>query len=75
MPFLILADPETKVIQAYDLWQEKKMYGKTYLGTVRATYIIDEAGIIIKVFPKAKPDTNAQEILTYLAENQTEQPS
>lgn len=74
LPFLLLADPETKVIQAYELWQEKKMYGKTYWGTVRATYIIDETGVIIKVFPKAKPDTNAKEILSYLTQQQTEQP-
>lgn len=66
LPFLLLSDPEHQVIEAYDLWKEKKLYGKVSMGTVRATYVIDEAGVIEKTFPKAKPDTNAQEILDYL---------
>ncbi len=66
LPFLLLADPELQAIQAYDVWKEKKLYGKVSMGTVRATYIIDETGTIEKVIPKAKPDTNAAEILTYL---------
>ena len=69
LPFILLADPELTAIQAYDVWKEKKMYGKTSMGVVRSTYIIDEAGTIVKVFPKAKPDTNAAEILQWLEEN------
>ena len=66
LPFILLSDPELEVIKAYDVWQEKKMYGKTSFGVVRTTYIIDENGVIEKVFPKAKPDTNALEIIDYL---------
>ncbi|MDB0441160.1 thioredoxin-dependent thiol peroxidase [Clostridioides difficile] len=66
LPFILLSDPDLIAIKAFDVWKEKKMYGKTALGVVRATYIVDESGIIEKVFEKAKPDTNAQEILEYL---------
>ena len=66
LPFILLSDPQLQAIQAYDVWQEKKMYGKVTMGVVRATYIIDENGIIEKVMPKVKPDTNAAEILEYL---------
>ena len=67
LPFILLADPELQAIQAYGVWQEKKLYGKVSMGVVRTTYIIDENGMIEKVMPKVKPDTNAQEILLYLA--------
>ena len=63
---LLLSDPELQAIQAYDVWQEKKNYGKVSMGVVRSTYIIDEQGMIEKVMPKVKPDTNAAEILAYL---------
>ncbi len=66
LPFILLSDPELEVIRAYDVWKEKKMYGKLSFGVVRSTYIIDEQGVIEKVMPKVKPDTNAAEILTYL---------
>ena len=66
LPFILLSDPELSAIKAYDVWQEKKNYGKVSMGVVRSTYIIDENGVIEKVFPKAKPDTNAAEILDYL---------
>ena len=66
LPFTLLSDPELQAIQAYDVWQEKKNYGKVSMGVVRSTYIIDETGIIEKVMPKVKPDTNAAEILEYL---------
>ena len=66
LPFTLLSDPELQAIQAYDVWQEKKNYGKVSMGVVRSTYIIDENGIIEKVMPKVKPDTNAAEILDYL---------
>jgi len=67
LPFILLSDPELLAIQAYDVWQEKKLYGKVSMGVVRTSYVIDEQGSIEKVFPKAKPDTNAQEILQYLS--------
>ena len=66
LPFILLSDPELQAIQAYDVWQEKKLYGKASMGVVRSTYIIDENGVIEKVMPKVKPDTNAAEILEYL---------
>ncbi|MBE5785671.1 MAG: thioredoxin-dependent thiol peroxidase [Clostridiales bacterium] len=67
LPFILLSDPERTAIEAYGAWQEKKNYGKVSMGVVRCTYIIDENGIIEKVMPKVKPDTNAAEILEYLA--------
>ena len=67
LPFILLSDPDLVAIQAFGVWQEKKMYGKVSMGVVRATYIIDENGVIEKVMPKVKPDTNAAEILEYLA--------
>ncbi|MGN0965679.1 MAG: thioredoxin-dependent thiol peroxidase [Dysosmobacter sp.] len=66
LPFILLSDPELQAIHAYDVWQEKKLYGKVSMGVVRSTYIIDENGIIEKAMPKVKPDTNAAEILEYL---------
>ena len=63
LPFVLLSDPELEVIKAYGVWQEKKMYGKVSFGVVRTTFIIDENGIIERVMPKVKPDTNAAEIL------------
>ena len=68
LPFILLSDPELQVIQAYGVWQEKKLYGKVSMGVVRTTYIIDEQGNIEKVMPKVKPDTNASEILAWLGE-------
>ena len=67
LPFVLLSDPELQAIQAYGVWQEKKLYGKVSMGVVRTTYLINEAGIIEKVMPKVKPDTNADEILSYLS--------
>ena len=66
LPFVLLSDPERLAIEAYGVWQEKKRYGKTGMGVVRATYLIDEEGMIKKVMPNAKPDTNAAEILAYV---------
>lgn len=64
--FLLLSDPELQAIQAYDVWQEKKMRGKVSMGVVRSTYVIDEEGTIIKVYKKANPQNNATDILDYL---------
>ena len=66
LPFILLSDPELQAIQAYGVWQEKKLYGKTSMGVVRTTFIIDEQGKILKVMPKVKPDTNAAEVLQLL---------
>ena len=66
LPFILLSDPEHKVIEAFGAWQENKNYGKVSFGTVRSTFVIDENGTIEKVMPKVKPDTNAAEILEYL---------
>ena len=67
LSFILLSDPELSAIQAYGVWQEKKNYGKVSMGVLRSTFVIDENGIIEKVMPKVMPDTNAEDILTYLA--------
>ena len=66
LPFYLLSDPELEVINAYGVWQEKKNYGKTSMGVVRTTYIVDEKGYVEHVMPKVKPDTNAEEILALI---------
>ena len=66
LPFTLLSDPETGVLQAYDVWKEKTRCGKTSMGIVRSTYIINEDGVIEQAMPDVKPDTNAAEILSYL---------
>ena len=66
LPFILISDKELDAIQAYGVWQEKKLYGKVSMGVVRTTFIIDENGNIEKIMPKVKPDTNAAEILEYL---------
>ena len=63
LPFVLLSDPERKAIEAYGVWQEKKMCGKVGMGVVRTTFIIDGQGIITEIMEKVKPDTNASEIL------------
>ena len=66
LPFILLSDPERQAIEAYDVWKEKKMYGKLSFGVQRSSYIINEQGFIEKAMPKVKPDTNAEEILGYI---------
>ncbi len=66
LPFIILSDPDLEAIKAYGVWQEKKNYGKTMMGVVRTTFILDENGTVTHVMPKVKPDTNAAEILEML---------
>ena len=63
LPFTILADPDKKVINMYGVWGEKKLYGKTVTGLIRTTYIIDEAGMIEKVFPNVRAAYNAGKML------------
>ena len=66
LPFTILSDTELKTIQAYDVWKEKKLYGKTSMGIVRTTYLIDENGVIIKAMDKVKAAENPKEMLGLL---------
>ena len=66
LPFLLLSDPELTAIQAYGVWQEKKLYGKVSMGVVRAACVIGENGVIEKSVPRAKPDTCAEELLAWL---------
>lgn len=68
LPFILLSDPELKAINAYDVYKEKKLYGKVSMGVVRTTYIIKN-GIIDKVYDKVKAAENASEVLSYLKEN------
>ena len=67
LPFTLLSDPELVAIQAYDVWQEKKNYGKTYMGVVRTTYLIDEEGKIAKAFDKVKAADNPEQMLGELS--------
>jgi len=66
LPFTILSDTELQIIQAYDVWKEKKLYGKTSMGIVRTTYLIDENGVIIKAMDKVKAAENPEEMLGLL---------
>ena len=66
LPFTLLADPELDVIKAYDVWKEKKLYGKTSMGVVRTTYLIDEEGVIVKAFDKVKAAENPAQMLKEL---------
>lgn len=69
LPFSILSDPELTAIKAYDVWQEKKLYGKVSMGVVRSSFLIDEEGVIVKVWNKAKADSNPQQMLDFLLES------
>ena len=66
LKFTILSDPDKTVIQSYDVWKEKKLYGKVSMGVVRTTYLIDENGIIIKAFDKVKAAENPEQMLEIL---------
>ncbi len=63
LPFILLSDPKLTAIQAYGVWQEKKLYGKVSMGVVRTTFIINEEGIVQDIMRRAKPDTNAADVL------------
>ena len=63
LPFTLLSDPEKEVIQAYDVWKEKKLYGKVSFGVVRTTYLIDGDGIIVRAFDKVKAADNPRQML------------
>lgn len=63
LPFVLVADTDTSVNQLYDVWKEKKMYGKTYMGTVRTTFIINEEGNIADIIKKVKTAEHTAQIL------------
>ena len=66
LPFYLLSDPDHVVAEAYGAWGEKTRAGRTYEGIFRSTFVIDEEGNIVKVFPNVKPADHAQEVLEYL---------
>ncbi len=66
LPFTLVSDEEKTMLKAYGVWQKKSMYGNTYFGIVRTTYVIDERGIISHVFPKVKVDGHVDEVLAVL---------
>ena len=68
LPFTLIADIDKKVVQKYEVWQEKKLYGKTFMGIVRTTFIIDKTGTIQKIFPKVKVKTHIEDVLSALKE-------
>ena len=68
LPHLLLADPDRKAIDKYGAWGEKKMYGRTYEGVLRSTFLVGADGRIARVWPKARPKQHAEEVLAALAE-------
>ncbi len=66
LPFVLLSDPERKCIEAYDVWKEKKNYGKTTMGVLRTTYLIDENGVILYASDKVKAAENPAQMLDLL---------
>ena len=68
LPYTLIADAEHKIIDSYDVWGEKQMYGRTYMGLHRTTFLIDEKGIICKIFLKPKSKKHSEEILNAWAE-------
>ncbi len=66
LPFALLSDPDHHVAETYGAWGEKRMYGKTTMGIVRSTYVIDEEGKIAKVFPRVRPENHSAEVLAVL---------
>jgi len=66
LPFPILSDEDKTIVEAYGVWVEKSMFGKTYMGTERTTFVIDAAGKIKAVFPKVKPDEHFDQVLAVL---------
>lgn len=68
--FTLLSDPDTTVIQKYGVWKEKTLYGKTYMGVARTTFIINEKGIIVKIFENVDPKNDVQKVLDFLDQMQ-----
>lgn len=63
LPFTLLSDTSTEILQAFGAWGEKKMYGKTTMGTIRKTFIFDEAGILVRIIEKVDTKEHASQIL------------
>ena len=68
LPFTLISDVDHKVVEKYGVWQEKKLYGKTFMGIVRSTFIIDKSGVLRKIFPKVKVKEHTEEVLEVLKE-------
>ena len=68
LPFTLISDIDHKVVNKYGVWQEKKLYGKTFMGIVRSTFIIDKKGVVRKIFPKVKVKAHTEEVLAALKE-------
>ena len=68
LPFKLLADTDKKVVEKYGVWQKKKLYGKTFMGIVRTTFLIDKNGTVRKIFPKVKVKNHIEEVLAELKE-------
>ena len=69
LPFDLIADENKKIVKKYGVWQEKKLYGKTFMGIVRSTFIIDKNGVIQKIFTKVKVKGHVEEVLHFLKNN------
>ena len=68
LPFKLLADTDKKVVEKYGVWQKKKLYGKTFMGIVRTTFLIDKGGTVRKIFSKVKVKNHIEEVLAELKE-------
>ena len=68
LPFTLVSDVDQKVVNKYGVWQEKKLYGKKFMGIVRSTFIIDKSGVVRKIFPKVKVKGHIDEVLEALKE-------
>lgn len=66
LPFLLLSDPDGAVARAFGAWGEKRMYGKRFEGVIRSTFLLDEEGRVMKVYPRVKPEGHGQEVLSCL---------
>lgn len=67
LPFALISDESKEIVEAYGVWVQKKLYGREYMGTERSTFVIDEKGKIIAVFPKVKPDEHVDQLLGVLS--------
>ena len=68
LPFTLISDVDQKVVNKYGVWQEKKLYGRTFMGIVRSTFVIDKSGVVRKIFPKVKVKGHIDEVLKALKE-------
>ena len=68
LPFTLLADPDHEVAELYGVWGERTLYGKTYIGIERSTFVIDADGNVASVMRRVSPDTHADDVLAVLTE-------